>query len=163
MEDIVINIGKQQLRLMDDYDSLKKYANIQFSTISADENGKVTIIELPISAYSSIGFRGKKFKTVEEIYKEFEKDGITPNDHVFCCGEDDDIRVLRDIQLDFNYCPFGSESSFECCGICHNVSIFRGKEITGFDMANVVYNHGLQCTVIAVPGYAWEVYNGKEE
>lgn len=152
MEDIKFIIGRKELKLGDDIEKAKQLVNLQYATISSDDSGKITIIALPIAAYSSIEFRGYRYSDLKELY---EVEGIEPNELLFCCGTGDEMEIVKDIDL--SLCEYSVTSKEECYNLCQHMEVYRDNGKLGFDMAQVDYKHGPSCCVIAKPGYAWRV------
>lgn len=154
MEELRILIGKHQYKLGDKIEKEDKIRKIRNVTVVTDDNDRLVMLEIPIMAYSKIEFRGKTFKDIVELC---QSEGIKYNQHILCCGEGEDSQFIDEKDIDLSTCPFDCTNVKNCCNICHDVYVYRGKDTIGFDMANVIYKHFLTCTVIAMPGYAWRI------
>lgn len=152
MEELKFIIGRKEIKLGDDPKVAARFKGMQYATILSDAKEGITIIELPIAAFSRIEFNGNTYGDIEELYSSL---GIKPNQTVFSCGEGEDRELVTSDNIDFSICPFDSENVHQCEYYCHKIDIYRDDGTLGFDMAQVKYNHGPTCCVVAKPGYAW--------
>ena len=68
MEELKFIIGRKEIKLGDDPKVAARFKSMQYATILSDAKEGITIIELPIAAFSRIEFNGNTYVDIEELY-----------------------------------------------------------------------------------------------
>lgn len=127
-----------------------------FSTVETDDNNNVALVELPIHNVEAIILDSKECESVIEVANELK---LRNTETMICCGEGEDMGWVNINTVDINTCPFNCPNKEMCEEMCYTSLVFREADTIGYDLAQPMYSHGLECIVVALPGFAYQQTN----
>lgn len=139
----VISVGEKQNIITEN----------KLETILFSDDGKVALVELPIRSIKAIELAGVEYDNIIDMAAALDLSNI---EKLICCGEGECMEWTDIKNVPVDTCPIGCSNRYECEEACYTVRVYREEGTIGYDLAQPMYAHGLECIVVALPGFAYK-------